>query len=172
MPIVDWRFPVILIIAMVLSLTMTYLQMRAYNVQLNRALRMANGEHLMLVSGRGRSMRGGAIVIAIVDIFTREVVYARAMTGASIFARFRDVPALLGPMTEAANRVRGKQFKAAVEMAMQQVKPATQPDACTASTKPNQTMRPIRRRLAANQTTAAVTGVKLPRLQPTQTRNH
>lgn len=123
MPGVDWRFPTFLIAAMLLGLGLTYLQMRAYNNELNRALHASRGEHLMLVSGRGRSFLGGAIVIAIVDITKREIVFARAMTGATVFQRFADVPELLGRMDGAAERVRGKQLKLAVQMATAQVKP-------------------------------------------------
>lgn len=122
MPSVDWRFPAYLFAALVIGAILTYVQMSAYNRELNRALHVARGEHLVLVSGKGRSFRGGAIVIAIVDTINREITWARAMTGATVFARFRDVPALIGPMASAVDRVEGKQFKAAVEMAMAQVK--------------------------------------------------
>ena len=124
MPGVDWRFPAYLVGAMALGLVLTYIQMRAYNAEVNRALRVARGDHLMLVSGRGRSFRGGAIVIAIVDILTREIIWARSMVGATVFARFRNAPELVGPMAGAVDRVQGKQYKAAVEMALAQVRPA------------------------------------------------
>lgn len=124
----DWMFPALLITAMLLALALTYLQTRAYNNQLNAALKVVDGEHLMLVSGRGRSFQGGAIVVAIVDTEGREIVWARAMKGRSVFARFREAPALLGPMEGAADRVKGKQFQAAVTMAMEQVRPAVTDD--------------------------------------------
>ncbi len=171
MPGVDWRFPAILVIAMALSLAMSYLQMRAYNVQLNRGLRAADGEHLMLVSGRGRSMRGGAVVIAIVDVISREIVWARAMTGVTIFARFRDVPALLGPLADAADRVRGKQFQAAVQMAIQQLKPA-HPDADESSGQSGEPRRLVRGRPTNTPQANTATGTAVPQPQPTKKRKN
>ncbi|EPH06752.1 hypothetical protein HMPREF1531_00354 [Propionibacterium sp. oral taxon 192 str. F0372] len=127
---VDWRFPAILVAAMLIGVALTWLQMRSYNAELRKASTAMTGEHLMLVSGRGRSMAGGAILIAIVDTATRQVVWARAMSGATVFARFRDRPELLGSVDGAAERVHGRQLKAAVEMAMVQLnlhKNITQP---------------------------------------------
>lgn len=120
----DWRFPAILVAAMLLGLLLTYAQMRSYNSELNKATRVARGEHLMLVSGRGRSITGGAIVIAIVDTTTRSIIWARTLAGKSVFARFHDAPGLLGDMDGAVGRARGKQLKAAVDMALAQVGPA------------------------------------------------
>lgn len=34
----DWRFPAILVAAMMLGLLLTWVQMRSYNAELNRAL--------------------------------------------------------------------------------------------------------------------------------------
>lgn len=128
MSTVDWRFPTLLIAAMLLGLALTYLQMRTYNSELNRALRRIGGQHLALVSGRGRSWRGGAILIAIVDILNGQIVSARAMTGATVFARFRDLPALQGPVGTAVERVTGKQLRTAVEMALAQLPAAATGD--------------------------------------------
>lgn len=122
---VDWRFPAILIVAMLLGVGLTWIQMRAYNVELRKAQRVMRGEHLMLVSGRGRSMAGGAILLAIVDTMTQQIVWARAMAGSTVFARFRDRPDLLGPVDGAVDRVRGRQLKAAVTMALEQLGAAT-----------------------------------------------
>lgn len=121
---VDWRFPAILIAAMLLGVALTWIQMRAYNVELRKAQKVMRGEHLMLVSGRGRSMASGAILLAIVDTVTRQIVWARAMAGSTVFARFRDRPELLGPVDAAADRVRDRQLKAAVTMALQQLSAA------------------------------------------------
>lgn len=118
---VDWRFPAILIVAMLLGMGLTFLQQQSYSRQLNHALTRASGDHLMLVSGRGRSFMGGAIVILIVDQLTRQVVWASLMAGRTTFARFHDAPHLLGPVDGAVARASGKQVKAAVQMALSQL---------------------------------------------------
>lgn len=140
----DWRFPAILVAAMLLGLLLTYVQMRSYNTELNRATRVARGEHLMLVSGRGRSITGGAIVIAIVDTTARSIIWARALAGRSVFARFHDAPALLGDMDGAVDRARGKQLKAAVEMALAQAgsAPAAEASPAEQSTTTNNAPAP------------------------------
>ncbi|MDF1489317.1 transcriptional regulator GutM [Tessaracoccus caeni] len=120
----DWKFPAILIVAMLLGVLLTYFQQRAYVRELNRVLKDNSGEHLRLVSGRGRTWRGGAIVILVVDMMRREIVAASKLSGLSVFARFRLAPALLGPVEGAVERVKGKPSKAAVEMALAQTAPA------------------------------------------------
>ena len=104
MDALDWRFPAILVGAMLLGLLLTWVQMRSYNAELNRALRAVRGEHLVLVSGRGRSLAGGAIVIAVVDTRARRIIRARALAGRSVFARFHDAPELVGDLTGAVDR--------------------------------------------------------------------
>ncbi|GAA2179890.1 hypothetical protein GCM10009785_08450 [Brooklawnia cerclae] len=117
----DWVFPAILIAAMVLGVVLTFFQQRAYSTELNTVLRLSKGRDEMLVSGRGRSFRGGSIVIMLVDAEQRRVTWASAMNGISVFARFRPVPALLGAADTAVERAEGKQFKQAVEMAVAQL---------------------------------------------------
>ena len=151
----DWRFPAILVAAMMLGLLLTWVQMRSYNAELNRALRAVRGEHLVLVSGRGRSIGGGAIVIAIIDVAARRIIRARALAGRSVFARFHDSPGLVGDLDGAVDRVRGRQLRAAVEMALAQVgasAPAVGPASTTTSTTSNAPVlaagpRPLRRRV-------------------------
>lgn len=151
----DWRFPAILVAAMMLGLLLTWVQMRSYNAELNRALRAVRGEHLVLVSGRGRSIGGGAIVIAIIDVAARRIIRARALAGRSVFARFHDAPGLVGDLDGAVDRVRGRQLRAAVEMALAQVgasAPADGPPSTTTSTTSNAPVlaagpRPLRRRV-------------------------
>lgn len=150
MPQVDWRFPALLIAAMMLGIGLTYLQHRAYTRELNRALSQASGETKMLVSGRGRSFRGGAIAILIVDVVSQQIVWASLMSGVSVFARFHEQPELIGPVSGAADRVRGKQVVAAVEMALAQAhRPTTEPSGTartlrrrSATTNPNPDARP------------------------------
>ena len=171
----DWRFPAILVAAMLLGLLLTYAQMRSYNSELNKATRVARGEHLMLVSGRGRSITGGAIVIAIVDTTTRSIIWARTLAGKSVFARFHDAPGLVGDMAGAIDRARGKQLKAAVEMALAQVgdagtDPADEPSAATPPTThhapvPTTGPRLIRKRVphTTGSGAASTPGVSIPK---------
>ena len=119
----DWKFPAILISVMLVGIALTYLQQRAYARELNRLLSVHIGEHLMLVSGRGRTWRGGAIVILVVHRLTAHIVTASRLSGLTVFARFRPVPALLGPAEGAVDRIKGRPTKAAVAMALEQVKP-------------------------------------------------
>lgn len=119
----DWRFPAILVTSMVIAMILTFFQHRAYNRQLNVALAASKRKSEMLVSGRGRSFRGGAIVVLLVDTATREITWASAMSGLTVFARFKEVPALLGPVDTATERLSkpAKQLVKAVEMALEQV---------------------------------------------------
>ena len=123
---IDWRFPALLIIAMLLNAVLTWLQMRRYNSELNAALSSVHDDSLMLCSGRGRSWRGGAIIIMIVKTCTNQIVSAKAMTGFTVFAWFRPMPELLGSVDDAADRVAKKSAKAAVTMALSQLRSATQ----------------------------------------------
>lgn len=124
---VGWQFPLLLISAFLLSMAFTLLQQRAYNRELNKALQYGDGDQLMLISGRGRSFKGGAIVVMIVDTNTDQVVLASALSGFTVFARFKPAAQLLGPITGVADRVRRKPVKEAVNMAVAQLGPDYQP---------------------------------------------
>lgn len=141
----DWKFPALLVAAMLLAMVFTYLQQRAYSRELNRTLSKASGNHLMLVSGRGRSFRGGAIVIMIVDLVHRQIVEASLMSGLTIFARFRPSPQLIGSVDGAQDRVKGSRVKAAVQMAIAQACTPVESEASHASTA--NASRSMRRRL-------------------------
>lgn len=124
----DWRFPLILITAMVIAIFLTFAQQRAYNRKLNEALATSHSKTDMLVSGRGRSFWGGAIVIMLVDTATREITWAQAMTGRTVFARFKELPTLLGPLENVSSRLAkpSKPLIKAIEMATEQVSIAEQ----------------------------------------------
>lgn len=153
MDALDWRFPTILVGAMLTGIFLTWVQLRSYNAELAKAARSARGEQFMLVSGRGRSIAGGAIVIAVVDTAARQIIWARALAGRSVLARFHDAPALLGAVDGAADRARGRQLRAALEMALAQLGtrgpgapgPASPTDHASAP-RP----RPLRRRAPEN----------------------
>lgn len=127
---IDWRFPALLILAMMMNAAMMWLQMRRYNSELNATLAKVHDESLMLCSGRGRSWRGGAIVIMIVNVVTDQIVSAKAMTGFTVFARFRPLPEMLGPVANAEERVATKPAKAAVAMALAQLSQASPIRSC------------------------------------------
>ena len=118
---IGWQFPALLFLAMVISGLLTLLQQRQYSRELSRIAAASQGKDDVLLSGRGRSLRGGALLILVVDRASGEIVTARGMVGASVFARFRDLPDLLGPTATATERTRGKQLTAAASMALAQM---------------------------------------------------
>ncbi|MGO1285411.1 MAG: transcriptional regulator GutM [Brachybacterium sp.] len=155
---IGWQFPAVLFLAMVVSGALTLLQQRQYSRELSRIAAASDGKDDVLLSGRGRSFRGGALLILVVDRGTGQVITARGMVGASVFARFRDLPDLLGPTATAAERARGKQLTAAVTMALAQMPSprgprASQPRPAGAAFSPRSsatasTARPARQPLA------------------------
>lgn len=118
---IGWQFPAILIGAMLLSALMTMLQVRRYNAELQAALKASQGPGDVLVSGRCRSFRGGSVVVLLIDSSTQEITRARAMTGRTVLARFRDRPELLGPVAGAADRAEGRALKEGVQHALLQM---------------------------------------------------
>lgn len=118
---IDWRFPLLLILAFLLNLWFTWLQMRRYNREVNQVLNTLDGDYLTLCTGQGRSWHGGIIVICVVNTRTHEVVYCRAMRGRTVFAGFTAIPEALGPVSSIAERVTGTQTLAAFDMAFAQL---------------------------------------------------
>ncbi|WP_130864763.1 transcriptional regulator GutM [Acidipropionibacterium timonense] len=118
----DWLFALLLFVGMSLGAWFTIQQQRAYQKELNRVLRTSAGDELMMVSGRGRSFKGGAIAILVVNVATGRIVRASAMSGLTVFARFHDMPELVGPMDDATGRVKRKRLRDAISMALAQVK--------------------------------------------------
>lgn len=118
---IGWQFPALLFLAMVVSGLLTLLQQRQYSRELSRIAAASRGKDDVLLSGRGRSLLGGAVLILVVDRTTAQIVTARGMVGASVFARFKDLPDLLGPTATATERTRGKQVTAAATMALAQM---------------------------------------------------
>lgn len=118
---VGWQFPAILIAAMIISSLFTLQQQRRYAREVSTLAAASQGSEDALVTGRGRAFRGGAVVVLLVDVGTQEIITARGMTGATVFARFKDRPELLGTLDGAADRARTKQMAAAVTQAITQL---------------------------------------------------
>ncbi|PPG05594.1 hypothetical protein C5E06_01660 [Pseudoclavibacter sp. RFBI5] len=116
----DWRFPAVLVLALVLSMFMTVVQMRAYMSQVNEIAKANAGKNLNLVSGRGKGAFRGAIAVLLVDPTTLEVVEARALLGFSVFGRLKPAPDLEGPLTTVYDRAeaRHKHLGTAVRQAI------------------------------------------------------
>ncbi|WP_193104928.1 transcriptional regulator GutM [Brachybacterium sp. FME24] len=148
---IGWQFPALLFLAMVVSGLLTLLQQRQYSRELTRVAEASRGSDDVLLSGRGRSIRGGAVLILVVDRANGRITTARGMVGASVFARFRDLPALLGPTATVSERTRGKQLSAAVTMALAQMPTPRRPRATAPKTTfmgSRSTVRPARRPVA------------------------
>ncbi|MDO5644528.1 MAG: transcriptional regulator GutM [Dermabacter sp.] len=117
----DWAFPAALFVALVASGFLTFLQQRRYVRAMNEAAASADGPGDALVTGRGRGILRGAVVVLIVDRARGEITSARAMVGATVFARFTERPDLCGPVDAVTARVRGKHLSKALAAAMAQL---------------------------------------------------
>ncbi|MGO2748938.1 MAG: transcriptional regulator GutM [Pseudoclavibacter sp.] len=104
----DWRFPAVLVLALVLSMFMTVVQMRAYMRQVNEIAKANAGKNLNLVSGRGKGAFRGAIAVLLVDPTTLEVIEARALVGFSVFGRLKPAPELEGPLKTVFDRAQAR----------------------------------------------------------------
>lgn len=117
-----WEFAAYLVVAMLLGAALAVLQQRHYTGELRRIAAAHNGPNKSLLSGRSKGRLRGAVVILVVDVPTRKIVEARAMTGATSFARFRDAPELLGSVRGVGERAGSKKIAEAAEEALAQLK--------------------------------------------------
>lgn len=116
-------FAIILIAALLLSVLLSLTQHNTYNKATQRMTRAFAGEkNFYLVSGRGKGRIRGALVLLVIDAAEQQVVAAEAMVGATIFARFKGRPELIGPLKGVVERAGEKKLKQAVEYALQQYK--------------------------------------------------
>lgn len=145
----DWAFPAALFVALVASGLLTFFQQRRYVHAINEAAASADGPGDALVSGRGRGIWRGAVVVLIVDRARGEFTDARAMVGATVFARFAARPDLCGPVDAVTARVRGKHLSTALAAAMAQL-PA-------APAEPSERARTLARARAARAMRGATT---------------
>lgn len=92
--------------ALVVGALLSWVQHRSYSAAVRRLADQFGGQAVSLVSGRGKGFRRGAVVVLAVDEGSKNVVAARVMKGATVFARFRPCPELNGPLSGAASRTR------------------------------------------------------------------
>lgn len=136
-----WQFALLLIAAMVASLMLSLWQHNRYLKVVNAMARANAGRNLRLVSGRAKGRLSGAVVVLLVDSAAREVVDARAMQGASIFARLKPAPELLGPVATTSDRAGTKHLKKAVASALAMVSSTPVAEAATSSQLPGTRIR-------------------------------
>lgn len=115
----DWRFPAILLVALLLGIVLSLWQNRAYAAEINTLARaFAGNKGRRLVSGAGKGRLRGAVVVLVVDTAERQVLDARAMTGATIFSRLRPAPSLVGGLDDVIERATSKKMRLAIENAL------------------------------------------------------
>lgn len=119
----DFGFGLLLLVVLLLGVGSTLLQQRTYqNATRRMGMAYKGAKNHFLVSGRGKSVLRGAIVLLVVNRDTRSIVAAEAMVGSTVLARFRPRPELLGDLGTAAERTKDIMLKKAVEYAQSQYK--------------------------------------------------
>lgn len=117
----DERFAIVLALMLVAGVLTSLWQHRAYSRATRRMAQAHEGlTGAFLVSGRGKGRLRGAIVLLVVDGASSAITAAEAMVGASVFARFRPRPELLGPAAGAEERASDPLLRKAVEHALEQ----------------------------------------------------
>lgn len=99
-----WQVLVLLLGAFVVAGVLSYRQHLGYQRAVNDLATAENRSGVLLVSGRAKGWRRGAIVLLVIDRRRGTVLRASAMEGASVFARFRERPELAGPVEAAEER--------------------------------------------------------------------
>lgn len=118
---IEWLFPVMLISALILAGILAFFQQRRYVRAVNAAARRSEGREDALVTGRGNGFARGAVVVMVIDRSESKIIHCEAMVGATVFARFRPKPELLGPVEGSQERAETKQLARAVENALAQL---------------------------------------------------
>ncbi|HBX80796.1 MAG: transcriptional regulator GutM [Propionibacteriaceae bacterium] len=136
----DWTFPALLVGALVLNSVMSLWQQRRYINQINAMARAWKGPNRRLVSGRGKGRLRGAVAVLIVDTEAGEVIEARRMSGATVFAKLGPAPELLGPLATVVDRATDPRLAKAVTAALTHLAPgartATAPDGSKIKIRP------------------------------------
>jgi len=99
-----WQALVLLLGAFVVAGFLSYRQHQGYSRAVNDLASAENRSGVLLVSGRAKGWRRGAIVLLVIDRRRGQVLRAQAMEGASVFAKFRERPELAGPVEAAEER--------------------------------------------------------------------
>lgn len=129
-------FVALLILAIVLSFAFSYQQHRAYVGAIRDLADRHDRDGVAVVSGRGKGMLRGCVVILAVDSTTRRVLEARTMQGSTVLARFRPAPFLEGNLKGAPQRATSRWMAEALEQATTQFRE-------TARTRAGRARRPL-----------------------------
>lgn len=134
-------FIALLIFAIVLSFAFSYQQHRAY-VGAIRALADDHDRNgVVVVSGRGKGVLRGCVVILAVDSTTRRILEARTMQGSTVLARFRRARFLEGNLKGVLDRATSKHMVTALEQATAQFRETAKP-ARSLRTRTSRTVTP------------------------------
>jgi glucitol operon activator protein len=113
-----WQFILILFCSFAVAAVLGWRQHRAYQAVVNR---IAGEEHragVALVTGRFKGRLRGAVAVLVLDTAGQTVTRCLVMSGASVFARFRERPELTGPAGEISDAVTDTAARKAVTDAL------------------------------------------------------
>jgi len=113
-----WQALVLLLGAFAVAGLLSYRQHLGYQRAVNALADQENRSGVLLVSGRAKGWRRGAIVLLVIDRRRGRVLRAQAMEGASVFARFRERPELAGPVEAAEQRAGSTALSKAIHEAL------------------------------------------------------
>ncbi|MGW3963573.1 transcriptional regulator GutM [Amycolatopsis sp. NPDC005003] len=116
-----WQVALFLISGFVVAGYLSYRQHLRYSQVVNTVATEENRRGVLLVTGRAKGKLRGAVVVLVVDRRQNLVTRALAMEGASVFARFRERPELLGPVATVEDRAPSKATAKAVKEALKMV---------------------------------------------------
>lgn len=118
----EWLLPILLLTALLLSVGLSVWQTKKYTADVNAIALSHNAPGRHLVSGRGKGRLRGAVVVLVVDSASQDVVAASVMAGATVVARLRPAPHLVGPVATIAERTTDVQVRRAIEDALTRLK--------------------------------------------------
>ena len=116
-----WQVAAFLISGFVVAGYLSYRQHMRYARVVNTVAAEENRRGALLVTGRAKGKLRGAVVLLVVDRRQNLVTRALVMEGASVFARFRERPELLGPVSGVEDRAPSKATAKAVKEALKMV---------------------------------------------------
>lgn len=131
MEFIGWvGFGIIFFLALVTSGILIFFQQKRYIHEVNRAVEISNGPTDVLLTGRGKGIFQGAIVVLVLDKSTENISYVKVMKGATVFAKFKSAPEFLGNHKQIVASIKSKTLKKAFESALENMSnmPASRPD--------------------------------------------